>query len=102
MREERSSPSQKHDQHVQGRARMTEHLDREQGAADRSNHGVDGVPGGIDPRNFIGKEFEQKKYDGDGDDEWIAQNGERFVRRRECDPVLMDGESGGEYSKIEI
>src|SRR5438874_11713920 len=102
MREERSSPSQKHDEHVQGWARVTEHLDRKQGAADRSNDGVDGVPGGIDPRNFISKKFEQKKYAGDSDDEWITQNGERFIRRSECDPVLMNGEASGEHSQIEV
>ena len=102
MREKRSSPGQKHDEHVQGRARVTEHLDREQGAADRSDDGVDGIPRGIDPRNFIRKKFEQKKYAGDGDDEWITQNGERVVGRSECDPVLMNGQASGEHRQIEI
>ena len=81
---------------------MTEHLDGKQGAADRSNDGVDGVPGGIDPRNFISKELQQKKYASDGDDKRITQNGERFIRGRERDPVLMNGEAGGENSQIKI
>src|SRR5437588_1575749 len=102
MCEEGRSPGEKHDEDVHGRAGVTEHLDREQSSTDWSNDGVDGVPGGIDPRNFISKELQQKKYASDGDDKRITQNGERFIRRRKCDPVLMNGEASGEHGQIEI
>ena len=48
---------------------MAEDLNREQRAADRPNDGVDGVPGGIDPRNFVGEKFQEIEDAGNGDDD---------------------------------
>src|SRR5437868_5904471 len=102
MCQERSGPGQEHDEDAQSGARVTEHLDRKEGTADRSNDGVDGVPGRIDPGNLIGKKFEQKKNASNRDNEGVTQNGERLVWGRERDPVLMNSEASGEYGKIKI
>ena len=59
---------------------MAEHLNREQSAADRADHGVDGVPGGVDPRNFVREKFEEIKNAGDGNDHRITQHFERLIR----------------------
>ena len=37
---------------------MTQHLNGQERAADRSNHRVDRVPDRVDPRNFVREKFE--------------------------------------------
>ena len=74
---------------------MTEHLNRKQRAADGANHGVDCVPDGIHPWNFIGEKFEQIENTGDADDPRIAEDFERLILRRESNPVKMDCEASG-------
>jgi hypothetical protein len=63
---------------------------------------VDGVPGGVNPGNFIGEKFQKIKNARDGDDHGIAQRFERLISRRERDPVEMDGEAGDENGEVEI
>src|SRR5207248_11455983 len=63
------------------------HLDREQSAADRTDNRVDGVPGGIEPRNLVGEKFEEIKNAGNDDDPGLAENFERLEIRREDDPI---------------
>ena len=47
------------DDDVERRRGMSEHLNGEKRAADRPNDGVHSVPGGIDPRNFVGEKFQE-------------------------------------------
>ena len=81
---------------------MTKHLNGEQRAADRPNHGVDGVPDRIDPRNFVGEKFEEIENAGDGDDPGIAEDFERLVLWRQRDPVKMNGEPGDKNGQVKI
>ena len=81
---------------------MTEHLNRNQSAADRANHGVHRIPNGIDPWNFVGEKFEQIENTGDADDPWVAEDFERLILRRQRDPVEMDGEPSGKNSEVKI
>ncbi len=60
------------------------------------------VPGGIDPRNFVGEEFEEIQNAGDGNDDRIAEHFERLISGREDDPVLIDRESGNEDREIKV
>jgi hypothetical protein len=81
---------------------MSEHLDGEKRASDWSNDGMDCVPDGINPRNFIGEKFEQEKNTGNGDNDWLAQDSERLILRRKNDPVEMNGKPGGENGEVKI
>src|SRR5438874_11356356 len=49
--------SEQCDEYGEGRTWMPEHLNRKQSAAGWTNNGVDGVPGGSDPWNFVCKKF---------------------------------------------
>jgi hypothetical protein len=81
---------------------MAQHLDRKQRSPDRPDDGVDGVPGGIDPGNFVGEKFQEIEDASDGNDPGLAEDFERLVIRRENDPVLMDGEAGDEDGEVKI
>ena len=81
---------------------MTEHLNRKQSAADRANHGVDCVPDGIHPWNFIGEKFEQIENTGDADDPRVAEDFQRLILRREIDPVEVDCKPSGKNGQVKI
>ena len=81
---------------------MTEHLNREQGTADRANHGVDCVPDGIYPWNFVGEKFEHIENAGDTDDPWVAEDFKRLILRRQSDPMKMDCEASGKNGQVKI
>ena len=81
---------------------MAKYLNREQGAADRANHGVNGIPRRVDPRNFVGEEFEKIENPGDRNNRRVAQDFERLIGRRKRDPVEMDGQSSDENGEIEV
>ena len=81
---------------------MTEHLNCEQSAADRANHGVHRVPDGIHPWNLIGEKFEKIENTCDADDPGIAQDFEGLILRCQCDPVEMDRQPSGKDSKVKI
>ena len=102
VRDETGGTGQQHDEHIQDGGVMTEHLNREQGAADRPDDRVEGVPGGIEPRNFVGEKFKEIKNAGDDDDPGVAEDFERLEIRGEDDPVLMDGEAGDENGQVKI
>ena len=57
------------DDDVEGGRGMTEHLNGEERAADRPNDGVHGVPGRVDPRDFIGEKFQEIENARDRDDD---------------------------------
>src|SRR5713226_5457761 len=97
----RASRKQRHD-HCEGGTRMAQHLNGKQRAANRADHGVDGVPGGVNPGNFVGEKFQKIKNTRDGHDHGIAQCFERLIGRRERDPVEMDGEAGDENGEVKI
>ena len=75
---------------------------RKQSAAYRPNESVHGVPGRVEPWNFIGKKFQGIENAGDCDDPRIPENPERLILRRQSDPVEMDREPGNENRKIKI
>ena len=81
---------------------MTEHLNREQNAADRANHSVHRVPDGIHPWNFISKKLEEIENTGDGDYPRVREDFERLILWRESNPVKMDCESGDKNCQIKI
>ena len=60
---------------------MAKDLNREQSAADRTDHGMNRVPCAIDPGNFVGEKFEEIKNAGDSNDDGIAQHFERLIGR---------------------
>ena len=53
---------------------MPEHLNGKQCAADRADDRVGGVPGGVDPWNFVCKKFEEIKDPCNDDNRWIAED----------------------------
>ena len=57
---------------------------------------MDGIPGGVDPWNFVRKKFEEIKNASDGNNHRITQHFERLIGRRERDPMEMNGEAGSE------
>src|SRR2546421_11948977 len=81
---------------------MPEYLDGEQGAADRPDNGMDGVPGGIHPRNFVRKKFQEIENAGDRNDPRMPENFERLVIGRERDPMEMNGEARNENGEVKI
>ena len=81
---------------------MAENLNGKQRAADRPDNGVNGVPGGIDPRNFIGKKLQEIEHAGDRDDGGMAEDFERLILRRERDPMLIHRQAGDEDGQIKI
>jgi hypothetical protein len=81
---------------------MSEHLDGEKRASDWSNDGMDSVPDGINPGNFIREKLEEKKNTGDDNDDWLAQDSERLILRGKNDPVEMNGKAGGENGEVKI
>lgn len=81
---------------------VPEHLNGKQGAANRTDDGVDRVPGGVDPWNFIREKFEEIKDSRDGNNHGVAEHFERLVGRSERDPVEMNGEAGGEDRQVKI
>ncbi len=81
---------------------MPEHLNGKQRAANRTNDGMNGVPGGVDPRNFVGEKFEEIKNARDRYNHRISEHFERLIGRRERDPVEMNGEAGSENRQVKI
>ena len=81
---------------------MPEHLNGKQRAANRTNDGVNRVPGGVDPWNFVREKFEEIKNARDGNNHRITEHFERLIGRRERDPMEMNGEAGGENRQVKI
>jgi len=102
VRRERGGAGEQHNDHIQRRTGMSEHLDGEKRASDWSNDGMDCVPDGINPGNFVGEKFEQEKNTGNSDNDWLAQDSERLILRRKNDPVEMNGKAGGENGEVKI
>ena len=76
--------------------------DRKQRSADRPDDGMDGVPGRVDPRDFVGEKFQEIERTGNPKNERIAQDGERLVGRTEDDPMLVDRQAGHKNRQIKI
>src|SRR5262249_49459142 len=84
------------------RTRMAKHLNSKQCAANRANDSMNSVPHRIDPRNFIGEEFQEIENTGDGDNPRVTEDLERLVLRRKSDPMKMNGQAGGKNREIQI
>ena len=63
---------------------------------------MDRVPSTVDPRDFIGEKLQEIEHARNGDDDRITQYFERLIRRRERDPMEMNGEAGGENGEVKI
>ena len=63
---------------------------------------MDGIPSGVDPRNFVGKKFEEIKDPRDRNNHRIPKHFERLIGRSERDPVEMNGETGGKNRQVKI
>src|SRR2546427_2193355 len=46
----------------------------EQGSGGRANEGVDGVPEGVEVRDFVREEFQQIKCEGNSKNPWMREN----------------------------
>jgi hypothetical protein len=90
------------DNNIKSGARLSKHTNREERPTDRPDDGVDGVPGGIDPRNFIGKKFEAVEGAGDPENERITEHGKRLVGWSEHDPVLVNRKTGQKNRQVKI
>ena len=63
---------------------------------------MDRIPSTVDPRDFIGEKLKEIEHARNRDDDRIAQHFERLIRRRERDPVEMNGKTGGENRQVKI
>ena len=81
---------------------MTEHLNREQSAPDRANRGVDRVPDGVHPWDFVGEKFEEIKNTSDANNPWVAEDFERLILLGQSDPMKMDREPSSKDGEIKI
>ena len=102
MSDETGAACEKRHDHRRCWAWISQHLNREQRAADWAYYRMDGVPDGINPRDFVCEKFEQIENTGDADNPRIAENFERLLLRREIDPVKMNGQPGDENCEIKI
>src|SRR6266478_8291915 len=84
------------------RTGMSQDLDREQRAANRPNDSMNGVPGRIDPRNFVGEKLQKIKNSRDDNYGGITQDLERLVGGRKGDPMKMNGQAGYKNREIKI
>ena len=73
MRDEAGRTGEQQNHHIENGRAMSERLDREERAADWPDNGVDGVPRGIDPRNFVGKKFEHVQNAGEDNDPGLPE-----------------------------
>src|SRR5439155_4356548 len=102
VRDQARAASEQRDDYRKCGTWMPEYLNRKQRATNRANHRVNSIPGGVDPRNFVGEKFEEIKNAGDRNNHGIAQHFERLIRWCERDPVAMDGQPGGENREIKV
>jgi seryl-tRNA synthetase len=100
--DEGGAAGQQNQEHVEGRSRMAEHLNREQRAADRPDDGVNGVPGRIHPRDFIREKFEEIENARDRDDPRMAKDFERMIVWRGDDPMQIYRQAGDEDGEVKI
>jgi len=102
MRDQTGAAGQKKHHDFHRRIEMAEHAKSEERAADRSNDGMNRVPGRIDPWNLVGKKLQEIQNAGDGDDGGMPEDLERFILRRERDPMLIDRETGQKNRPLKI
>src|SRR5687767_6557878 len=81
---------------------MAQRLDGEERPTDWPDNGVNRVPGGIDPGDFVGNKFEDIENAGENDDPGLAENLERLVARGENDPLLVDGQAGDKDGEVKV
>ena len=102
MRYQAGPTREQRDDNIECGIGMAKHADREQCSAHRPDDRVDRVPRRIDPGNLVGEKFEEIEDTRDRDDDRISQHFERLVLRRECDPMLVHGETGYENGQVKI
>jgi len=88
--------------HIKCRTGFTKDPGGEEGATNRPDDRVDGVPGGIDPRDFIREKLEDIERAGDPENQRTAKDGERLVLRRKNDPLLLNRQAGDKNGEIKI
>src|SRR5882724_7512553 len=74
VRHEARPASKQRDDYCKYGTRMAKYLNREQSAADRANHGMNGIPRGVDPRNLVREKFEKIENAGDRNNRRVAQD----------------------------
>src|SRR5437773_2256900 len=102
MSDEGRAPGEQSDDYGEHGTRVPEHLNGKQRAANRTNDGVDCVPSGVDPWNFVREKFEEIKNARDDNNHGVAKDVERLICRSERDPMEMNGEAGGENRQVKI
>src|SRR2546423_4803467 len=100
MGDEASAARQQNHEHIEGRSRMAEYVDRKERAPDRPNDCVNGVTGRIQPRDLVGKKLQEIEGTGNDYDPGMTERFEGMIVRRENDPVLIDRETGDENREI--
>src|SRR5206468_10463874 len=73
-----------------------------QSDAYRPNESVHCVPGRVEPWNFIGEKLQEIENAGDCDDPRVPKDLERLILRRQCDPMEMNGQTGGEDGQVKV
>jgi len=73
----------------------------EQGAAQRPDEGMDGVPRAVDPSYLVGEEFSQRAGGGDADDPVIGEDIERLKLVGQGDPAIFHCDARGEDHEIQ-
>ena len=60
------------------------------------------VPGGVEPRNLVGEEFQKIENPSNSDYPEVPEDFERLILWCESDPVEMDGKPGNENREIKV
>lgn len=102
MTNQAGSTGEKRNDDGEGRIRMTQHLNGQKRAADWADNRVNRIPNGIDPRDFVGEEFQTIKESGNNDNRRMTQEIECLIGGSKRDPVKMDRQTGYKNSQVKI
>ena len=90
------------DNDIERRAGLTQDTKGKQRTTNRPNDRMHCVPGGIDPRDFVGEKLEHVECAREPENERVAKDGERLILRRQHHPMQMNRESGEENGEVKI
>ena len=86
----------------EGGVHVSECGEGEHDGASGADDGVDGVPEGVEPGDFIGEEFDGEHDGGGGDDPGVSESGEVGVGAGEFDPVESNSQTCDEGGEVEV
>jgi hypothetical protein len=101
MAEQRAPAAEQEGGDLPGWILGVEDGEREQGAADRPDEAVDGVPGAVEPGDLVGEELGDETDAGGGEYPWIGERAERLEMGGQGDPMRPHRHSGDEHAQVE-